>query len=76
MQVPFVLLWLVAGAVFFTVFFRFINVRGFRHALDVVRGKYDDPTHKGEVSHFQALTAALSGGAIYPQPIRLGDGCA
>ena len=61
MQVPFVLLWLVAGAVFFTVFFRFINVRGFRHALDVVRGKYDAPTHKGEVSHFQALTAALSG---------------
>ena len=60
-EVPFVLLWLLAGAVFFTVFFRFVNVRAFRHALDVVRGKYDDPEHKGEVSHFQALTAALSG---------------
>jgi len=60
-NVPFVLVWLVAGAVFFTAFFRFINIRGFRHALDVVRGKYDDPSHKGEVSHFQALTAALSG---------------
>lgn len=60
-RIPFVLLWLIAGAVFFTVFFRFVNFRGFRHALDVVRGKYDDPNHIGEVSHFQALTAALSG---------------
>lgn len=61
MEIPFVLLWLVGGALFFTVFFRFINLRGFGHALDVVRGKYDAPEHKGEVSHFQALTAALSG---------------
>jgi AGCS family alanine or glycine:cation symporter len=60
-QVPVVLLWLLAAALFFTVFFRFVNITGFRHALDVVRGKYDDPDHKGEVSHFQALTAALSG---------------
>ena len=60
-MIPFVLIWLVVGAVFFTFFFKFINLRGFRHALDVVRGKYDDPNHKGEVSHFQALTAALSG---------------
>ena len=60
-RVPFVLLWLLAGALFFTFFFRFVNIRGFRHALDVVRGKYDDPNDKGEVSHFQALTAALSG---------------
>lgn len=60
-RIPFVLFWLIFGATFFTVFFRFINVRGFRHALDVVRGKYDDPDHAGEVSHFQALTAALSG---------------
>ena len=36
------------------------QVRGFRHALDVVRGCYDDPTAAGEISHFQALTAALS----------------
>ncbi len=61
MEVPFVLIWLLAGAVFFTLFNGFINLRGFGHALDVVRGKYDNPNHKGEVSHFQALTAALSG---------------
>lgn len=60
-RIPFVLIWLIVGAVFFTVFFRFVNIRGFKHALDVVRGKYDDPNHVGEVSHFQALTAALSG---------------
>lgn len=60
-MIPFVLIWLVVGAAFFTIFFKFINIRGFRHALDVVRGKYDNPNHKGEVSHFQALTAALSG---------------
>ncbi|MDG1262893.1 MAG: alanine/glycine:cation symporter family protein [Flavobacteriales bacterium] len=60
-EIPFVLIWLVIGAVFFTVFFRFVNISGFKHALDVVRGKFDDPNDAGEVSHFQALTAALSG---------------
>ncbi len=60
-RIPFVLVWLIVGALFFTLFFRFINIRGFKHALDVVRGRYDDPDHAGEVSHFQALTAALSG---------------
>jgi len=59
--IPFVLIWLLLGAIFFTWYNGFINIRGFRHAIDVVRGKYDDPNHKGEVSHFQALTAALSG---------------
>ena len=61
MKIPFVLIWLFVGAMFFTVYFRFVNIRAFRHALDVVRGKFDNPSHKGEVSHFQALTAALSG---------------
>ena len=61
MNVPFVLIWLVVGALFFTIYNRFVNITAFAHALDVVRGKYDDPNHKGEVSHFQALTAALSG---------------
>ncbi len=60
-EIPFVLIWLVVGALFFTFFFRFVNIRGFKHALDVVRGKFDDPDDSGEVSHFQALTAALSG---------------
>jgi alanine or glycine:cation symporter, AGCS family len=61
LTIPFVLIWLLAGAIFFTFYFNFLNIRGFGHALDVVRGKYDDPNDAGEVSHFQALTAALSG---------------
>jgi AGCS family alanine or glycine:cation symporter len=60
-DVPFVLIWLVVGAIIFTVYFRFISIRGFKLALDIVRGKYTDPREKGEVSHFQALTTALSG---------------
>lgn len=59
--IPFVLVWLIVGATFFTVYMRFVNIRAFKHALDVVRGKYDKPDDSGEVSHFQALTAALSG---------------
>lgn len=59
--IPFVLIWLIAGALIFTVYMRFVNIRSFRHAIDVVRGKYDNPDDHGEVSHFQALTAALSG---------------
>ncbi len=57
---PLVVLWLVAGATYFTFRMGFINLRGFRHALNVTRGKYSSPDDQGEVSHFQALTAALS----------------
>jgi len=60
-QVPFVLIWLVVGAIVFTIWMGFINLRGIKHAIDVVRGRFDDPNDKGDVSHFQALTAALSG---------------
>ncbi len=59
--VPFVLIWLILGAIIFTIYMGFVNFRGFGHAIAVVRGKYDDPNDTGEVSHFQALTAALSG---------------
>lgn len=60
-DVPIIVAWLIAGATFFTVYFGFINLRGFGHALAIVRGAYRDPNHPGEVSHFQALTAAVSG---------------
>jgi AGCS family alanine or glycine:cation symporter len=58
--IPFIVVWLVAGAIFFTVRMRFINFRGVRQAFLLVAGKFDDPKDKGEVSHFQALTTALS----------------
>ncbi|MCH7726748.1 MAG: alanine:cation symporter family protein [Planctomycetes bacterium] len=57
---PIVVLWLAFGAVFFTIFMRGINIWGFRHALQIVRGKYDNPKEAGEVTHFQALCSALS----------------
>lgn len=56
-----IVVWLGLGALFFTFYLRFVSVWGFKHAIDLVRGKYADPHHPGEVSHFQALTAALSG---------------
>ena len=59
-SVPFVVLWLLFGAVFFTVRMGFINVRGFWHAIRLTRGDYDKPGETGEVSHFQALASALS----------------
>lgn len=73
--VPWVLIVLILGAGYFTIYFKLINFSGFFTAVNVVRGKYDDiDTHEpqedipetikiegdGEVSHFQALTAALS----------------
>ncbi|MEO1998972.1 MAG: alanine/glycine:cation symporter family protein [Planctomycetaceae bacterium] len=57
---PLVVLWLALGAVFFTLFMRGYNLWGFRHAIEVVRGKFDNPAEPGEVTHFQALASALS----------------
>ncbi len=59
-KIPFVVVWLFFGAIFLTLKMRFINLRGFRHAIDLTRGVYDNPGEPGEVSHFQALSAALS----------------
>ena len=58
---PLVVLWLVIGAIFFTFRMGFINIRGFRHAIHLVRGDYANPNDAGEVSHFQALATAVSG---------------
>ncbi len=61
--IPFIVVWLVLGALFFTIRMKFINIKGFKHAIELVQGKFTDPNKKedGEVSHFQALTTALSG---------------
>ncbi len=84
--IPWVVIMLLGFATFFTFYFKFINIRGFITAINVVRGEYDsvddhgkqektnvntvdgdlvdtikDESQEGEVSHFQALTAALSG---------------
>ena len=57
---PLIVIWLISGGIFFTIRMKFINIRAFKHAIDVVRGKYDDPEEPGEISHFEALATALS----------------
>lgn len=59
-NIPLIVVWLVLGALFFTIRMGFVNFRGVKHAIALVRGVYEDPNDKGEVSHFQALTTALS----------------
>ncbi len=77
MEIPIVLILLIGGATYFTIYFGFINIRKIGMAIRVVRGKYDGlehvPTHEsvsdavidespsGEVNHFQALATAISG---------------
>ena len=58
--VPLIILVLVLGGIYYSFYFGWISLRGFRHSIDVIRGRYDDPNDPGEISHFQALTSALS----------------
>ncbi len=58
--IPFIVLVLLVGAITFSFYFRFINIRGFLHSIDIIKGKYDNPDDTGQISHFQALTSALS----------------
>jgi AGCS family alanine or glycine:cation symporter len=53
--------FLLGTGVFFTLYLGFPQIRYFRHALKIVRGKFDKKSDKGDTSHFQALTTALSG---------------
>ncbi|MCB0318937.1 MAG: alanine:cation symporter family protein [Bdellovibrionales bacterium] len=59
-SIPFLIFILATGAVFFSFWYGFINIRGFKHSIDVIRGKYDREEDHGEISHFRALTSALS----------------
>ena len=58
---PLIVLWLVTAAVFFTAYLGFINIRGFSSAISIVSGKNGKPRGPGEISHFQALSTAISG---------------
>ena len=51
----------MVGGLFFTIYLRFINFRGFKHAIDIVRGKFAESGDPGQISQFQALTTAVSG---------------
>lgn len=60
-DVKLILLWLMGAAVFFTLYLGFVNIRYFKHGVDLLRGKYDKPSDKGEINRFQVLSTALSG---------------
>jgi len=60
-DVPLIVGWLVLAAIIFTFYFGFIQFRGFKHSIELVRGDYLDPNDAGEVTPFQALATALSG---------------
>ncbi|MDU2058824.1 MAG: alanine:cation symporter family protein, partial [Dermabacter sp.] len=60
-EVPIIVLWLIAAALFLTVWLRFQPITGLAHSIGVIRGKYTRKTDPGEVSSFQALATELSG---------------
>jgi len=58
---PVTLLLLVGTGLYLTLRLGFVQLRGFRHGVALVQGKYTHPGEPGQVSHFQALSTALSG---------------
>lgn len=60
-DLPLIVAWLVIAGLVFTAWFGLVQARKLKLAFDVVRGRYDEKGSPGEVSHFQALTAAVSG---------------
>lgn len=59
-EVPLAVAWLVSAALFFTFRFKFVGFTAFTHAIDITRGKFNSKNDSGDISHFQALTTALS----------------
>ncbi len=58
---PWLVFLLLGGGAYFFVYSRFLPFRYLPHAIDLLRGKYDDPNAPGELSHFRALASALAG---------------
>ena len=54
------LILLIGGGLFFTIYSKFLPFKYFGHAIDVLRGKYDKQNEKGQISHFQALSGHLA----------------
>lgn len=60
-ELPVIVVWLMAAAIFLTVYLRFQPITGLKHSIEVIRGKLTRKTDPGEVSSFQALATELSG---------------
>jgi AGCS family alanine or glycine:cation symporter len=59
-KIPFVVIALLGVGIYLTIYMGFLQVRRLGHGFAVTSGRYDDPNEPGDVSHFQALTTALS----------------
>ncbi|MDA7881795.1 alanine:cation symporter family protein, partial [Akkermansiaceae bacterium] len=59
--VKWVIVWLALAGLILTITFKFVNLRAFPLAIKTVKGRYSSDSDPGEISHFQALTAAVSG---------------
>ena len=57
---PWLLVLLLGGGAFFLCYSRFLPFRYIKHAVNILRGKYDDPSDPGDISHFAALSSALA----------------
>jgi AGCS family alanine or glycine:cation symporter len=57
---PITIIFLVGTGIYLTIRLRFVQVRYFWHSIKCITGRFDDPKEKGDISHFQALCAALS----------------
>ena len=60
LNLPLIIIVLTGGGIYYSFYFGWLTLRGFKHSLNVIRGRYDHPDHPGEISHFKALTSALS----------------
>ena len=58
---PWLLALLLGGGLYFLIRSKFTPFRYIRHAIDLIRGKYDDPTHPGHISHYSAFSSAMAG---------------
>ena len=59
-NLPFLVIWLIAGGIYLTFVTKFINLRAFKHSFDIIRGRYRTIDDEGQISPFGALTTALS----------------
>lgn len=60
-DIKLILVWLASASIFLTFYFGFINIRYFKHSIDILRGKFDKKGDKGQINRFQALSTSLSG---------------
>lgn len=59
--IPLIVVWLMAAAVFLTIYLRFQPITGIKYSIGIIRGRFTRKTDPGQVSSFQALATELSG---------------